>query len=65
MTRLQEFAKMIIEIEKADMWDAHPEYFERLCYWYDIDAHDYTEPEDLFRAIVDAYKEEVQHDNNI
>lgn len=65
MTRIEEFKQMIDAIDNADTWDAYPEYFEKLCDWYEIDIHDaetYGDPEDVFNAIVKAYEEEANEE---
>ena len=61
MTRKEEFEQMIDAIDKADTWDAYPDYWQKLCDWYDIDQSDiekYYDPEILFNAVVAAYKKE-------
>ena len=60
-TRLDEFKQMLEQIEQADSWDAYPEYWEKLCDWYEIDIHDnekYGDPEDVFNAIKEAIEAE-------
>lgn len=61
MTRLEEFKQMLKAIEDADMWNAYPEYWEKLCNWYDIDMTDtekFADPEDVFNAISKAIEME-------
>ena len=66
MTRLDEFKMMINAIETADTWDAYPEYFERLCDWYDIDLRDidaYGGPEGVFETIKKEFSGDAGENN--
>lgn len=64
MTRLEEFKEMLRKIDEADSWDAYPEYFEKLCDWYDIDIHDnetYGDPQQIYDAIEEAIAEDERN----
>lgn len=64
MTRLEEFKVMLKAIDEAESWDAYPEYFEKLCDWYEIDLHDENlYPEDIYDMLVEAIRKEEEKES--